>query len=908
MIKKITFSVVISAAIIAGVFWYFYTGKVTADINNPINLIPEDASVIFESKSIEKLWDKISQTNIIWEEFLAIENVNKINLELRHIDSLIKSNNDISALLNNAPTVLAFIKTDKSNFDILFAHSLPDLTYQNITNDFLKTINSGNEIIYENYKSEKIGFIKNEKIYYSDISGTIVISPNKALIIRAIEQFISGKTLLNETKHKRVFESAGKKSDASIFINYKNIPALLPDFLNKQSLNKATTISNFAEFSGWDILIKPNAISLSGFSYSNDTTTAFLSAFQKQTPQKIEVIKILPSSTSYFVNYGIDNFDDFRERYTRSLKQEQQQYYNEIIDHINSENNINLLKELRDCTGNELCYSYIGNTTDSIDYYYCIIQSPDLKKAKSQLKSLENIFSSVSKSKTDTLFYKGYTIHNLGLKNICAPVYGNIFENIRASYYTFVYNYIVFSNSTTELKYFIDEFENNKTLANDKNYKLFSENAASESNVYFYSSIPKSITTYKNLLTGEYAHDLLKHEEKFKTMEAFSMQFSNTGNNLYYSNIFLRHNPETKKQKETLWELPIDTTISSKPYIVINHNTKAKEIVIQDDANKLYLISNTGKILWTKQLDEKIMGDVMQVDAYKNDKLQILFNTRSYIYLIDRNGNHVNGFPIKLKSQATNAVSVIDYENNKDYRLFIATENKRVLCYKANGEQVTGFGFDKTENQVITPVIFFNTNAKDHICFVDVKGKIYIVNRQGETRIKIKENLPPGIRNYFIDIGKDYSKSSIIASDTLGNIFNISLTGNKETTTFQTFESSPYFEFRDIDNDKIKEYILLTRNELKVFSATKQLLFKYDFKNKISGYPLVFKFKDGNCKIGVVSNVSNEIFLFHENGSLYDKFPLTGNTPFSISDLNNQGIYNLITGTSEKSIFVYQLE
>jgi hypothetical protein len=302
------------------------------------------------------------------------------------------------------------------------------------------------------------------------------------------------------------------------------------------------------------------------------------------------------------------------------------------------------------------------------------------------------------------------------------------------------------------------------------------------------------------------------------------------------------------------------------------------------------------------------MSDVTQIDCYKNDKLQIIFNTRSAIHLYDRNGNEIKGFPIKLKSPATNAISIVDYERNEDYRLFIATENKRIVCYKANGEQVTAFKFDKTENQVFVPIQYFNTPGKDHVCAIDNKGKIYVLNRHGEPRVKIKEQLPQGIRNFYIEIGKDYSKSYIVAADTLGAISKISLTGKKENSTLQEFETSPYFDYRDITNDKIKEYILLTRNTLKVFNQDKSLLFQYEFKNKISQAPQYFTFPDGTSKIGVSSPESNELFLFESNGTLLEGFPISGHTLFSIGDLNNESIYNLITGGDNNSIYVYQLQ
>lgn len=285
----------------------------------------------------------------------------------------------------------------------------------------------------------------------------------------------------------------------------------------------------------------------------------------------------------------------------------------------------------------------------------------------------------------------------------------------------------------------------------------------------------------------------------------------------------------------------------------------------------------------------------------------MVFNTRSFIYMFDRNGNDMKGFPIKLRSPATNAIAVIDYENNRDYRLFIATENKRIVCYKATGEQLTAFKFDKTNNPVYLPLQFFRTASKDHLCAVDSKGKIYLLNRQGEIRVPLKVQFPQGLRNYFVDAGKDYSRSFLVSADTFGNVIRISLSGTIEKMKFQDFESSPYFEYRDINNDKTKEYIFLDRNELKVFNSDKSLLFHQTFDNKIDSYPMLFQFPDGKCKIGVVSGANSELFLYNDTGTLESDFPLKGKTAFVISDMNNQGTFNLAVGSEEKSIFVYSL-
>lgn len=912
MTRKIIFGIVISAILIGGGYWFFHTKEARMPISEGINAIPIDAAIIFESKQSKNTWKKLSQTNIMWEELLGTKTILEINQQGTTIDSILQTAPEIASLLDNHSIFISAHAINKNNFDLLYVYSLPNLTYKNSILDFF------NEKIHYIKRSQTTTQFEGESIitiptsqtgtiHIAVVQGILILSINKQLTEASIHQLKTGTSLNNDINFSKVIRTAGKNVDANIYINYQKFSELIAPNILSSNEKTIEPLSHFADCSSWDISIKPNALALSGFTSANDSSKRFLSLFSKQKPQEAEVIKIIPSAISTFLFFGMSDVEKYHNDYKNYLKTNNQlSDYTTFIEEINHKYNTDIENTMLSWMDNEMALiiaeSDSGKFTSNT---FAIIRSNNIENAVSSLNELTA--STAGESKIDSSSYKGYSITLLNIENILPNLLGKQFEQITTNYFTSIDNYIVFANTSESLKNYIDEIESHKTLLNDKNYKAFSENISAESNVYLYNSIARSKSTYSNFINKELANELNLKEALLKKFEAIGIQFS-SNNKLFYSNIYLKYNPEQKQQSGTLWETKLDTTITSRPYLLINHKTKAKEVFIQDDANKIYLISNTGKILWTKQLNEKIMSDVIQVDVLKNDKLQMVFNTRSFIYMFDRNGFPLDGFPIKLRSPATNAIAVIDYEKNRDYRIFIATENKRIVCYKANGEQLTAFAFDKTIDQVFLPVQYFIANNKDHLCAIDTKGKIYILDRKGAVKVKMKEQMEQGVRNFFVESGKDYTKSYLIASDTLGNIIKISLTSHKESIKVQDFETSPYFDLKDINNDKTKEYIFLTRNELKVFSQDKSLLFKHDFENIISQTPLFFLFPDGNALIGVASEESSELFLFNNNGSLFEGFPVNGKTNFSIGDLNNEGHYNIVTGSSENSIFVYQIK
>lgn len=897
MWKKVSFGIFITACIIGIIYWLIYVREIKAPVSDPIKAVPTNAAFIFESNQIKSTWNKLSNTNIIWEELLGTEVFSDLNRQAIYMDSLIQTDPAISSLLEEHPILISAHGIVDKKFAFLFTYSLPNLTHRPTFENFVQSIEKGKRTEISEFNTVtilRIPLSGKKNIYCAEKEGTIMISFEKKLIEASIQQLLSDRSLVDNNNFKKIMEASGKKVDANLYINYSSFPTILDPFLK----TKADGIASFADCSGWDITIKPNAVMLNGFSQVNDSIPSFLSAFNEQKSQKIEITKVTPSNASLMIYYGVSDM----HRFQNSLQQ--------TLDHQKNTDKdipVHLKKMMLDWMNNEMALILTDNQTeDPAENAYAIIRADNIDEALQSLASVSDSLPSEEISNSDSSRFNGYSIKCLGHTGFLSSLFGTTFSRVKNNYYTSLEDYVVFANSKTALEDLINEFESNKVLSEDRNYQAFSENLSAEANYYIYTSVSRSENIYSGLLGKKYASELRTKKELLSKFEAGAIQFSNS-NGSYYSNAYFKYNPEFKKETGTIWEFKLDTTISSKPYLLINHNTKAREVFVQDDANKIYLISNTGKIIWTKQLHEKIMSNVVQVDVLKNDKLQMVFNTRSAIYMFDRNGNEMKGFPIKLKSPATNAISVIDYENNRDYRIFIALANKSIVCYQTNGERLEGFRFDKTKDLVYIPIQYFNAAAKDHLCAIDVKGNIYILNRQGEIRVKMREQTAQGIRNFFVEPGKDYKRTSIISADTLGNIIRIGLTGEKENIKVQDFETSPYFEYRDIQNDKTKEYIFLTRKELKVFSQDRSLLFVHEFKELVANIPVLFQFPDGKTRIGVVSEASDELFLFNDNGSVSEGFPVSGKTLFSIGDLNNEGHFNLISGSSFNSIFVYQV-
>jgi hypothetical protein len=665
-------------------------------------------------------------------------------------------------------------------------------------------------------------------------------------------------------------------------------------------------ISRFAEWTEMDLSLRPNAALLNGYTASPDSAKEFLGVFKGQQPQLIEAASVLPASTLTYASFGISNFQLYNQRYDAYLAHEG------LADERRDK--LAQLKRNYDFDPNEKIANWLGNeivmatipSTDGEATTIALLSSANTAEAKATLQGLE--IKTDTAAVSPTIDSSGFVIRKLPAPGMLPATFGDMFRDLREAYYTVVQQYVVIAPDENSLRLFIAANINGTTLAHNRAYADFATNMSQEASLTLYAAPGHCEGITKKNAAAGFKEDLKKHSGLFRRFDGAILQYS-TGNtnDLYYTNIFIRHNPTTKRDIATLWETQLDTTFSGKPALVIDHKTKGLDIFIQDDANKIYLISSTGTVFWKKQLSEKIIGEVKQVDALKNGKLQLCFNTASAIHIIDRNGNYYAPFPVKLPAPATNALSIMDYDNNRDYRFLIACSDKKIYNYGINGKKIEGWKLPATTDEVTVPVQRVIVADKDYVIIADRSGKIYVTDRQGNTRLSLKEKLNAPVKQIVVEAGKDLSHTRIVSADSFGNVSRLSLADELERMHFMDFEDTPGFDYRDIDGDGNREFIFLDAHHLMLFNQDKAPVMSYTFEDKPEPVPQLFFFDAKDVRIGVRCPASSELHLINNGGADAEGFPITGTTPFSIGKLNGDGGLTLVCGNNNRYLCAYSL-
>ena len=637
---------------------------------------------------------------------------------------------------------------------------------------------------------------------------------------------------LNETKRaknpelKKLISTSASEEIATLIFRNKATNGLL-------LRNKDSIFNNTHDLI--DVKSNGNNITFSGISKSIDSLS-YINVFKNTSPQKFELATIIPSNTNSVTRLAFDDYSIF----TQNLSTISGRHTDSISDILTIQNEIALIENNKDKA--------------------IVMHALDAELLREQFLSFESNES-----------FRGIPIFKMQEKDLFKHALSP-FLSLDEISFGFIYeSFSVFANDIKTLEAIISSKLNNQTLSTLDKFKSLNEELAAESSLLYYKD-------------GEGLYNFLK--KPINGFNANAVQYIYESDFAHINGVFMKY--KGKRKSNAIVEdfsTSIDADILSPPQLVKNHRNNTHEVVVQDINNTLYLISNSGKILWTKQLQGPILGKINQIDIYKNDRLQMVFATPNHIYVIDRNGNDVGPFPKKFNTQITQPLSVFDYDSRKNYRLLI-TQDKTLLMLDVNAKRIMGFNYNKAQNTISSQPKHFRIGSKDYIVFAQ-GSKLEILNRQGKERINVKSKIDFSSNSIFLYQNKftTLDKNGILVQvDTKGSVYNKNI---KLTSGTQLFTTS-------------KTLVALNDNKLKI----KDQIVDLDYGNYTN--PQIFYLND-KIYISVTDLQSKKVFLFDSAGKPLQNFPVFGTAAIQIQNLDKKRGLELVTQADEKTILTYKI-
>jgi len=690
------------------------------------------------------------------------------------------------------------------------------------------TINHSSEIFKSNNKNITKTTI-GEQVFYSTLTDSTLLIANKPSLLNT-----PNKRSETNLERKTLLSTSNENSTFSIYLS--------PEV--NDMFSKLFQTQKFTSHTVLDGDISQNSIILNGITKANDSSKSFINIFKNTIPQKNRTSVYAPNDTQSFLSATFNSFLNIAKNIQKTTNDSTETQIPSIL-----ETTIEMGQIHHEQGHATLLYTLDGNTA---------------------FETLENF--EIEEKFREVAIYK---LNTPDLFNSVLP----IFKTDSLNHFIQIEDAFLFAKNTAILKTIISHYQNNSTLANTDAFVSMMENLNDESSLFLYNSNKGFEQSLQTLFEN-------KQNLSSKGHEASGIQFIYDTDFAHVNAVVKKHKkkPKSNSISEEL-NITLESPILNNPQLFFNHTNNQKDIVIQDIENNLYLISNTGKIHWKKQLDGKILGNIEQMDIYKNGRYQLVFATPHRVYVLDRNGNDVGPFPLKFKDEITQPLSLFDYDKNKNYRLLI-TQGQTLLMYDKNGKRINGFTYDKAPKPIITQPKHIRIGKKDHIVFIQGKT-LEILDRTGKTRVNIKDEF-------------DFSGNDIY-------LYNNTFATTTEKGIFVQFDQKGKLSSADLRLKEDHQFCstsktLVTLSENKLGIKSKEV--ELDFGEYTA--PKIF-YINNKIYVSTTDLQSNKVFLFDSQAKPISNFPIYGNSEMVLDNIDKDPNLEVVVKGSKNSIIVYQI-
>ena len=800
----------------AGAFYYF---KIYHHKNVDIwQMIPANAIIAYENTSLIENWNKVVDKSI-WKTLKKMPYFHTWERGLSDADSISGKDGTLDKLFRKKSFIISVHITSSHEFDFLFSLDLTDKEGKATFDKLVKSILKDNSILAKsrNYQGLEMNEVVDKT---SKSTFTYVVYEN--VVVGSFTPFLVEDVVRNvsdgfkDTFKSQIASLNGisklENDEGDIYIDFAKLPNLFSSFIKAGNDAKTKNLNRFSGDTYLDIKVTDHELLLNGVSAVDlSNNESFIGTFRNQNPGRIKVTDLMPNSTALLYHVSFSDFKEWQSQLTKywSITNKEQFQsamdfegkYNLKLDWIGSEAALGILETPNKETPDQLIF--VG------------VNDKDLV-----FNEMSRFAETLSKEMNDSVYielYNDLPIVQIPFKEFPSMILGDYFLGFENSFITIYKDYLVIGNSMQVVKFFLNELENENNWGKSVRQSMFLDNTLKESSFSLMINTSLCWPMIMRNLNENWVELFKSYEAQLKSFDLIALQVSNLDKR-FYTSLAIGHQefvppaPKASRLAKAQSAFTLSPIIT-RPFIVKNHISNKLEVLVQDSLNILYQISNEGEILWGDSIRDNIVSEIHQIDYLRNSKLQYLFATHDKIHLLDRNGDDVENFPIKLKKGIEiQHLTVIDYDNSKRYRFLAADTKGNIYMYDKDGKNLEGWTPRHLDGPFAIPPFHIRVKGGDCIIAPQSNGVLNVLNRKGDMMPGFPIDLKAqGLNDLFVEIGNDFKSTQLITVTDEGELIVLNLQG-KVLKREQLYKPSKESKFWLV-KDALKKTFLIARQE-----------------------------------------------------------------------------------------------
>lgn len=835
--------------------------------HDPWRALPQHTAVVIEVPDPWSTWDRTTHTTQLWGTLSRISGVEGAGRVLAHLTHRMEQDATLRRSLGTSPVLVALLRSSGDRPGTLIVGASGNgHTPGNTIAEALGATGTTLQLLAQGEVVQVRPDTALPALSLCQREGLWIMASDAGVMDEALLQLGSGSSITQDPLLAKAMGTLGGGADAHVLAHTVRAHRLLNTWWLPEALEQGVPPAGWAAL---DLRVRPDALLMSGLLVPEEADAPLLKAMQGQGTGPYTMLRVLPARVAAMHVQHISDPGAWLAG----------------LGTANNEHAEALFAWVQGCTGTATAPEVDG--TPGMHWAFFGTNDPDA--------AAEALTAPYGPDR-DTIAYRGIRITRSPFAGAHERLLGAAYETMDRPWWTILGDMVLFGDRPQALMASIDVWMDGGGMAEDARTSEWFARIGAKAGRTSWCDVARARPLLFRSLKEAAAGRAEALDSVWNGLGGLSLQLSPGQRGFHHITVGLQHAPLAEQPRTHAWSTTLGERVERAPEIVRNHVNNTREVLVQDVRGRLHLLASTGQVLWTRQLDGPIMGRVVQVDRYRNGKLQLLLNTEGTIHLIDRNGMDVGGFPLALDKPASAPMAVFDYENDRDYRLLIPTVDGRLRNLGLDGQAVKGWNAPRLPAAAIGAAAHIRIKGRDHLVVVDGDGHVHVLDRRGEVRERVPLKLDAPVRMHGIHPGPELQSSRIVWENAEGRLLSSTLGGS--TVDLATAANAvPYG----------RDEVLLVRGDslLRISPETVQVLTMAG--TPLEGPPQVLVAERGRPFIAVAREATGSLVLLDAEGREQDGSPLPGRWCASPADLDLDGRVELVTVAADGTVTAHRL-
>ncbi len=539
--------------------WTVYDLYVRPDGNlRQVYLVPRDAAVVIQTGDPVGDWKRLSGSGS-WSALRQAPSFAQVNAQVEVLDALLRENRVLFSLIGRREMLISLHTNRTGSFDFLAIVDLKKAAKLGTIKANVEQIYrlSGFEVTTRRHAGLPIAEARDPQtgdiLYTAFVDNHFLASYSPRLLERAIDEREAPTIGLDESFLSLEKAVAGKGL-ARIYLNYSYLPQFLQLYMAPNAY--VEMLCRSMDYAGLYLEATDEKIALAGATNLLEEPDPYVAALIRSGSHKTQAHSILSARTALYANLGFDDVGTFITQLEAALSASDPKAFEEYRAarrRIESYFDISLADHFLGWMDGEIAFTQsepglLGRDPELI----LAIRAVDIGQAKSGMALLEKRIRNRTPVRIRSVEYKGYPVNYIELGGFFRLFFGGMFDKFEKPYYTYIGDYVVFSNRSESILSLIEDLEQQNTLDRQSGFRQASKETQEQSTLLAYIDMERLYSQLRRMASRESWTAIQAHREVLLSFPQWTFQV--VGGRQTSMQLVLDHLPYVSEPEEEVAE------------------------------------------------------------------------------------------------------------------------------------------------------------------------------------------------------------------------------------------------------------------------------------------------------------------------------------------------------------------